>query len=36
MESSPSKTRATQHYAKNPWHYVPYGADAPKYVNAII
>ena len=23
-------------FAKNPWHYVSYGKETPKYVNAII
>jgi inorganic pyrophosphatase len=28
--------RSTQHFAKNPWHFVPVGANAPDFVNAII
>jgi hypothetical protein len=34
MESIGAKSK--QHFAKNPWHYVPYGKDSPKIVNAII
>lgn len=25
-----------QHFTKNPWHYVPFGVNAPEIVNAII
>ena len=28
--------RSTQHYAKNPWHYVATGKNSPEVVNAII
>lgn len=30
------KGKTVQQFAKNPWHYVPYGANSPQIVNAII
>lgn len=33
METS---NKSKEHFAKNPWHFVPTGANAPNIVNAII
>jgi len=36
MEKLNTKLRDIQRFAKNPWHHVGYGNDAPQCVNAII
>ncbi len=30
------KHKSKEHFAKNPWHFVPYGPKSPEFVNAII
>ena len=28
--------KSKEHFAKNPWHFVPFGDKSPQFVNAII